>query len=179
MPHPIDPEHLWRAPEQIVLLPHDPGWLSAAAEECRRIAEACRPFLLRVEHIGSTSVPDLIAKPVLDLMPIARTFEEGEACIAPMRALGYWYAGDFGIPGRHLFVKGSPRTHHAHLLLDNSVEARRHVAVRDLLRSDPVMRSRYAEFKARLAPVFGCDREGFAQAKSALMREMFEKAGLE
>jgi GrpB-like predicted nucleotidyltransferase (UPF0157 family) len=175
----IDPEHLWRAREEIVLVPHDPRWLADAAEECRRIERACGPGVLRVEHIGSTSVPGLVAKPVLDLMPLVKRFEDGFACVASMRALGYWYAGDFGIAGRHLFVKGSPRTHHAHMLVEGSREARRHLAVRDVLRADPEMAQRYAALKRDLAPKFGDDREGYANAKSALMRELFDRAGVE
>lgn len=175
----IDPEHLWRSREEIVLMPHDPKWLTSAAEECDRIAKACGKALVGVEHIGSTSVPGLIAKPVLDLMPMLDNFEDGYACVAPMRALGYWYAGDFGIPGRHLFIKGSPRTHHAHMLLRSSKEARRHLAVRDTLRASPEMAARYADLKQRLAAQFGDDRENYANAKAAFMREIFDRAGVE
>lgn len=174
-----DPEHLWRARETIVLLPHDPRWLIDAASECARIAQACAPMVLRVEHIGSTSIPDLIAKPVLDLMPIARDFEEAFACVEPMRALGYWYAGEWGISGRHFFVKGSPRTHHAHMLADGSREARRHLALRDVLRTDAAMRDRYASLKQRLAGEFVDNREAYAEAKSSFMREVFDRAGVE
>lgn len=175
----IDPQELWRAREPIVLALHEPRWLALAAEEGQRITAACAPHVVRVEHIGSTSVPGLIAKPVLDMMPLLRNFEDGFACVAPMRALGYWYAGDFGIAGRHLFVKGSPRTHHAHMLLENSSEARRHLAVRDVLRTNPAMLSRYAALKQALAAQFIDDRESYAQAKSAFMREVFDLAGVE
>lgn len=175
----VDPEHLWRAREEIVLVPHDPRWLSAAAAECERIARACGPAVKGVEHIGSTSVPGLIAKPVLDLMPLIDNFEDGYSCVTPMRALGYWYAGDFGIPGRHLFVKGSPRTHHAHMLLRTSKEARRHLAVRDTLRARPEMAARYAALKEQLAARFGDDRESYANAKAAFMREIFDLANVE
>lgn len=173
-----DRELLWRRREPIVLVPHDPSWLAQAAEECARIAEACGQAVVAVEHIGSTSVPGLIAKPVLDLMPLVRRFEEGFACVEPMRGLGYWYAGEFGIAGRHLFVKGAPRTHHAHMLVVGSKEARRHVAVREVLRSDAEAATRYAALKRELAARFGDDREGFSQAKSGFMRELFERAGV-
>lgn len=176
----IDPEELWLAREPIVLVPHDPRWLADAEAECRRITDACGSNVLRVEHIGSTSVPGLVAKPILDLMPLVRSFDDGFACVAAMRReLGYWYAGDYGIPGRHLFVKGSPRTHHAHMLVDGSKEARRHLAVRDVLRTMPEMAARYAELKQGLATRFGDDRESYATAKSAFMRELFDRAGVE
>lgn len=175
----IDPEELWRAPEQIVLFPHNPRWLTDAVEECRRIEHACGPAVIRAEHIGSTSVSGLVAKPILDLMPLLKHFDDGFDCVEPMRALGYWFAGDFGIAGRHLFVKGSPRTHHAHFLVDGSKEARRHIAVRDVLRAKPEMSARYAELKQELAGRFGADRDGYAMSKSALMREMFDLAGVD
>lgn len=175
----IDPEELWRAREPIVLVPHDPRWLTAEEEEGRQIARACGPVVTRVEHIGSTSVPGLIAKPLLDLMPLVKSFDDGFACVGPMRALGYWYAGEFGIAGRHLFVKGSPRTHHAHMLVEDSKEARRHLAVRDVLRANPEMAAMYAALKQGLAARFGDDRESYAMAKSAFMHELFELAGVE
>lgn len=175
----IDPEHLWCAPEPIVLVPHDARWLSAAAAEGERIKRACAPAVTRVEHIGSTSVPGLAAKPILDMMPVLQRYDDGFACVAPMRALGYWYAGDYGIAGRHLFVKGSPRTHHAHFLVEGSREAIRHLAVRDMLRAHPAMAARYASLKQRLATEYGDNREGYAKAKSDFMRELFDLAGVE
>lgn len=174
----IDPEHLWRRPESVVLLPHDPAWLECAAEEARRIERACGRAVLRVEHIGSTAVPGLLAKPVLDLMPLLERSEDGFACVPAMRALGYWYAGEFGIAGRRLFVKGSPRTHHAHMLVQGSKEATRHLAVRDTLRARPEMASRYADLKRELARRFGHDREKYAEAKGEFMRELFALAGV-
>lgn len=173
----IDPESLWRARERIVLVAHDPRWRVDAAAESARIARACGSAIVRVEHIGSTSVPGLIAKPVLDLMPIIRRFEDGFACVAPLRAIGYWYAGEFGIAGRHLFIRGSPRTHHAHMLVEGSKEARRHIAVRDALRADPEATNRYAALKQELARRFGDDRERYAEAKTEFMRELLERSG--
>ena len=175
----IDPEELWRAREPIVLAPHDPRWPTAAEQEGRRLTRACGPLVIGVEHIGSTSVPGLIAKPLLDLMPLVKRYEDGFACVGPMRALGYWYAGEFGIPGRHLFVKGSPRTHHAHMLVEGSKAARRHLAVRDVLRASPEMAAKYAALKKGLAARFGDDRENYAMAKSAFMRELFDRAGVD
>lgn len=175
----IDPEELWLAREQILLAPHDPRWLVSAEEEGRRIAAACGPAVVRVEHIGSTSVPGLMAKPILDMMPVLRRFEDGFVCVGPMRAMGYWYAGEFGIAGRHLFVKGSPRTHHAHMLVEGSKESRRHIAVRHVLRANPEMTAQYAALKEELAARFGDDRNGYASAKGAFMRELFDLAGVE
>ena len=175
----IDPEELWLAKEPIVLVSHDPDWLHAARQEGVRIAAACAPRVGRVEHIGSTSVPELKAKPVLDLMPLLESFEDGFECVLPMRSLGYWYAGAFGIAGRHLFVKGSPRTHHVHMLVAGSKEVRRHLAVRDALLASAELAAEYSTLKLELAARFGDDRDGYASAKSAFMRRLFDRMGVE
>lgn len=175
----IDPEELWLAKEPIVFATHDPSWLPAAQLEGVRITAACAPRVQRVEHIGSTSVPDLMAKPVLDLMPLLQSFEVGFECVSPMRALGYWYAGEFGIAGRHLFVKGAPRTHHIHMLVAGSREAQRHLAVREALRASPELAAEYAGLKLELAARFGDDRDGYASAKGTFMRGLFDRMGVE
>lgn len=175
----LDPQELWLASEKIVLVDHQPQWLIDAATECRRIAQACGSVVLRVEHIGSTSVPGLAAKPILDLMPLVKRFEDGFTCVEAMRRLGYWYAGEFGIAGRNLFVKGSPRTHHVHMLVEGSKEAVRHMAVRDVLRARPDLAARYETLKTELATRFGDDRDGYAKAKGEFMRELFDVAGVE
>lgn len=179
-----DPEELWRSGTRpVVLVEHDRAWAAMAASESRAIVQACREawgsLVLRVEHIGSTSVPGLMAKPVIDLMPLVRSFEEGFACVEPIRKLGYWYGGEFGIAGRHLFIKGDPRTHHVHMLVDGSREAVRHLAVRDSLRKDPELARRYAELKLELQKRFSHDRQGFSDAKAEFMREIFGRAGVE
>lgn len=108
--------------------------------------------MLRVEHIGSTAFPGLIAKPLLDLMPLLKRFEDGFDCVVPLRA---------------------------HFLVEGSKEARRHLAVRDVLRSNSQWCARYAALKRGLAARFGDDREGYAMAKSDFMRELFAFAGVE
>jgi len=150
-----DPEHLWHAREEIVLMPHDPSWIKVAADECRQIALGCDARIPRAEHIGSRSFSGLIAQLVVDRMPLLRTFEPGFAWIELMRALGYWYAGDFGIPGQHLFVRGLPRTHHAHMLVDSSKKAIRHLAVRDMLRADLDAAARFVALNQGLEPRLG------------------------
>lgn len=129
--------------------------IKSAADERRQIALGCDARILRVEHIGSRSFSWLIAQLVVDRMPLLRTFEPGFAWNELMRALGYWDAGDFGIPGQHLFVRGSPRTHHAHMLVDSSKKAIRHPAVRDMLRADLDAAARFVALKQGLEPRFG------------------------
>lgn len=174
-----DPPELWRTQEAVKLLAYDPAWSAGAAEEAALIRDKCKPMVLRVEHIGSTAVPGLTAKPVLDLMPLLQDFESGFGCVVPMRTLGYWYAGEYGISGRHFFVKGNPRTHHVHMLVEGSPDAVRHLAVRDILQADPHTAAAYATLKSELAGRFGHDRERYAEAKSGFMQVLLKRAGVQ
>jgi GrpB-like predicted nucleotidyltransferase (UPF0157 family) len=90
----------------IVLCEPDPDWPRHAAAEGATIMAACAPCIALVEHIGSTAVPGLAAKPVIDLMPALACFEDGQRCVEPMQRLGYEYRGEYGIAGRHFFVRG-------------------------------------------------------------------------
>ena len=72
-------------------------------------------YVLDIQHVGSTSIPGMIAKPIIDIAIAVKNFEEASVCIEPIERLGYEYKGEFGIPRRHYFTKGNPRTHHIHM----------------------------------------------------------------
>src|SRR5437868_13515709 len=100
------------------LLPHDEHWHHLFVEEKARLQDAIGEFVVAVEHVGSTSVCGIAAKPILDIAISISDKANGENCIAPLENLGYLYRGENGIAGRFYFVKGAPaRTHHLHLLL--------------------------------------------------------------
>jgi GrpB-like predicted nucleotidyltransferase (UPF0157 family) len=77
--------------------------------------EACSGYLTHVHHVGSTAIPGIAAKPVIDIMGLLRRHEDGFACVSAMAALGYKFGGEAGVSGRQYFVKGEPRTHHVHM----------------------------------------------------------------
>lgn len=158
---------------------HDPAWPSIAARLASAIAEACRGALLRVEHIGSTSVPGLAAKPVIDLMPVLRHFEDGERCVQPMLALGYDYRGEYGIPGRHYFtgrdVQSGLRVH-VHMLVEGSPEYRNHLLFRDYLRAHPHEASAYAGVKREMARRYRDDRPAYTDGKAGWVEAAIERA---
>ncbi len=87
----------------VEIVAHRPAWPEVFTFEAAAILEACRPWVTEVHHIGSTSVPGLAAKPVLDMMPIAANPEDGATAVPKMTALGYRYRGENGIPGRFYF----------------------------------------------------------------------------
>jgi GrpB-like predicted nucleotidyltransferase (UPF0157 family) len=103
---------------------------------------------------------------VIDLLPVVRRFEDGLACTAPLQALDYAYRGENGIAGRHYFVRGTPRSHQAHLFAADHSEVERHLLFRDYLRAHLEERAAYERLKRDLAAKFGDDRQAYAAAKS-------------
>src|SRR5262245_20316972 len=90
---------------KVELVPHDPTWAAQAAAESERLSEAIGDTLIRIEHVGSTSIPGIVAKPTIDLMPIVRNLADLDACQPHVEALGYVWRGDFGIPGRRYCIR--------------------------------------------------------------------------
>ncbi len=142
------------------------AWLfEALAAEIRA---ACAGRISALEHIGSTAVPGLAAKPILDVMPGIDHPADGEAMIAPMTRLGFEYRGEQGIPGRFFFVldRAEERLVHAHTFIVGSTDWSRHLAFRDLLRRNPVEARAYEALKRELARQFPSDRNAYTDAKS-------------
>ncbi|WP_424969050.1 GrpB family protein [Dinoroseobacter sp. S76] len=137
----------------IRLAPHDPGWAGAAAEEGRAITHALGGLDVTVHHIGSTSVPGLVAKPILDLLLEADDMTALAVRGGDLAALGYEGLGAYLIPGRLYFRKEDPlgrRTHHLHAFATGSEGARRHLAFRDYLRAHPEVAREYGALKQSL-----------------------------
>jgi GrpB-like predicted nucleotidyltransferase (UPF0157 family) len=150
----------------IVLVPHDPAWAAQFAIARDEILSACNGLVTEVHHVGSTAIPGLAAKPVLDLLPVVRRFEDGAACVPALQALGYAHRGEHGIAGRHYFVRGTPRSDHAHLFAADHPEVERHLLFRDYLRAHADEREAYEHLKRDLAAKFGDDRQAYAAAKT-------------
>jgi len=162
----------------IVIADYDPLWPGLAAEEMARIQAALGDHLLAIEHVGSTSVPGLAAKPLLDLMAGLRSLDEARACVPQVEALGYRYRPGDSIPDRVYFNKGpeSGRTHHLYLVELGGEYWVRHIAFRDALRTDPALAADYAALKRRLAAQYGTDRIGYTEAKTEFIQAVEAKA---
>ena len=118
---------------QIQLSPYEPGWQILFLEERDRLQASIGEYILDIQHIGSTSIPGMPAKPILDIGIAVTNFEEAVRCIPPMEKLGYRYKGENGIPRRHYFVKGDPRTFHVHMVEIESEGWRSNLLFRDYL----------------------------------------------
>lgn len=156
----------------VKLLPHNERWHELFAEEKARLETAIGEFVLEIEHVGSTSVCGIAAKPLLDIAISISNKPNGEKCVAPLDNLGYEYRGENGIAGRFYFVKGAPRTHHLHMLLTDSDEWRNHLAFRDYLRQNPDAAQEYDKLKKELAEKYGNDRDAYLDGKAAFVEKI-------
>lgn len=158
------------------LVPYDSTWPLEFAAEAERIERACDGLPIRLEHIGSTSVPGLAAKPVIDILAGRPGNVSADAYIAAFRHLGYEHKGAFGIPGRNYFRRGTPRTHHVHLVRWSSKLWRDHLLFRDYLRAHPDAAREYETIKRQLAAVYLHDKESYTISKGPFVRSIVRRA---
>lgn len=161
---------------KVTLTPYQDDWPADFAAERERLLHTL-PHVVAVEHIGSTAVPGMTAKPLIDLMIGLTHVERYEDCIAPMQQLGYAYMGEYGIPDRHFFVLGDPTTHHAHMVVHEGEFWRLNILFRDHLRRNEHARDRYLAVKRELAEKFPDDRKQYTAGKDKIIRELLADAG--
>ena len=162
----------------IEIAEYDPAWPSAYERERAAILGALGDLVFAIEHVGSTSVPGLGAKPIIDIMIGLRSLADHASCVAPLEALGYEYKGEFGIPDRRYFrrpIRG-PRTHQLHMVEHGSGFWVRHLLFRDYLRRHPEEASAYQQLKVGLAARFGTDVEAYTEAKTEFIQSALAKA---
>lgn len=151
---------------QLLLAPYSGAWADAFADEANRIRAAFPGIALAIDHIGSTAVPDLPAKPILDLAICVDPSDQDQVA-AGLSGLGY---SDRGIRSGHLFVRSDAtgaRTHNLHLFLEGDSERSRQIAFRDAIRADPQLRDAYAALKRDLVAKLGnAGRDRYADAKA-------------
>jgi GrpB-like predicted nucleotidyltransferase (UPF0157 family) len=153
------PEELYKAANlermSVELVPHSPGWAKRAEEESARLREAVGGTLVVVHHIGSTSIPDILAKPVIDLMPLVEDLAALDAREDAVRALGYDWYGEFGLAGRRYCKKDDPATKkrqfNVHFYQVDNPGVSRHLVFRDYLRAHPKIAKEYEAEKVRAA----------------------------
>jgi GrpB-like predicted nucleotidyltransferase (UPF0157 family) len=129
----------------------------------------------QVEHIGSTSIPGVPAKPILDILIGVDDFEAARAFVREMESLGYEFRGEYGIARRHYFVKGTPRTHHVHMVERGSEMWTVTLRFRDALRADTTLAAEYAERKSALAGQHAENREAYQAAKDRVVEELLTR----
>lgn len=152
------------------------GWRRKFQAEARRLAARLAPRRYRIEHIGSTSVPGLDAKPIIDIAVRIPSFRTLDAWIDLLIRAGYEYKGEYGLPGRHFFTRGAPVTQHLHLVTHGATHWEDWLLFRDFLRVNHDAAEQYNRTKRELARRFSRDRAAYTRAKSPLVRKLMRDA---
>ncbi len=164
---------IWRnITEEVALVPYNPNWPALFEAEREQIAAALGDRVVEIHHIGSTAIPGLAAKPVIDIMLVVPKLDDAIDCIAPLHDLGYAFIDYPQNTERRFFRKGQPRTHHVHIVAQGNAELRDHLAFRDALRSNPEWRNQYAALKYALAERHRNDRAQYSESKTEFVRKV-------
>ncbi len=161
-------------PRQVRLVPYDPAWPAAYEREAQRLRRALGDRVLATAHIGSTAVPGMSAKPLLDLMAAIPTLDTVAELEPLLTALGYVFHPRDSIPDRHFFIAGDSELRRVNLSLvePDSAFWRDHLAFRDALRTQPETAANYARLKRELATIFPDDRLAYTDAKGEFVRRV-------
>lgn len=152
---------------------YNPEWPAMFQSEEARLKQVFLDEVIMIHHIGSTSVPGIKAKPIIDIMPLVKDINVIDRLNSRLMELGYEPMGEFGIPGRRFFRRGGDvRTHHVHVFQAGSIEIERHLAFRDYLRAHPEEAKKYGELKERLAKEFPNDIEGYIAGKDTFVKTL-------
>ncbi|HIS14311.1 MAG TPA: GrpB family protein [Candidatus Ornithospirochaeta stercorigallinarum] len=161
-------------PQHIIVVDYDPLWPLLFRKEADAISRILGDNLVLIHHIGSTSVPFLAAKPIIDIMPVVKDLSGVDAVSGEFVKLGYEYLGEFGIKGRRYLRKGGQeRTHQIHIFqMEDDTNILRHLAFRDYLRSHRDVAMEYAALKKDLAARFPYDIDGYCDGKDAFVKKI-------
>lgn len=162
----------------IVVVPYDLHWPEMYRQEAARLSAVFGQNLIKMHHIGSTSIPGIYAKPVIDMMPLVRNIEQVETTNEAMIELGYSPKGENGIAGRRHFTKGDDahRTHHVHSYEPDNPEVTWHLDLRDYLIAHPDEAQQYGNLKIELARQFPDDIIRYIEGKESFIKAIVAKA---
>jgi GrpB-like predicted nucleotidyltransferase (UPF0157 family) len=155
---------------------HREEWHRLFDEEKNRILDAIGDHSLPVEHVGSTAICGIVAKPILDIMVGIPKFEDGERCVSLLEKLGYEYKGENGVPLRHFFGKGTPRIVHLHMVAVDGGFWKHHLLFRDYLIANRHVAEEYNNLKLELAARFPRDRDAYTNGKEPFVRRVLREA---
>lgn len=162
--------------DPILVVDYDVNWSIQYEQEKIQILDALGNTVADIQHIGSTSVPGLAAKPVIDILLGLKQVPPSKAQISGLENLGYLYCGELGIPERHYFRRGMPRTHQIHSVQLDSEFWKIHILFRDFLRAHPDAAQQYEALKRKLAVEFRYNRDRYTDSKAPLIEQLLVQA---
>jgi GrpB-like predicted nucleotidyltransferase (UPF0157 family) len=162
----------------IVIVDYDPAWVLIFRQIRDFVLPVVSDLVIGIEHVGSTSVPGLAAKPIVDVDVVVSNEEDVRIAVQRLTALGYVHEGDLGVTGREAFVPPKSMTwHHLYIVTVDNLEYKRHILFRDYLRNNPLMAKQYGDLKVELAQRFHDDRGAYSVGKSDFVHEILRIAG--
>ncbi|MEM1127725.1 MAG: GrpB family protein [Bacteroidota bacterium] len=168
-----------RVDDGVTVVPYRPAWVREFERVRDELRTALPAWVIGIEHVGSTSVPGLLAKPIVDILVGVPDLARGLSLRAPMERLGFTYRPDDDIPDRHYFPRtvGGLRRHHVSVSVPGTRHHRNTLLFRDALRQDPARAQRYGALKQRLASAAGRDRLDYLNGKTDFVLEVLRAAG--
>ena len=165
---------------KVRLVEYDDAWPRLFQEEKERILQAIGQYVTDVQHVGSTAVPGLKAKPIIDIAIGVGRLSQAKEWLHRLEATGCEFREHSSEPDNLLFVKGNPRTHHLHVVEHGGAEWQGYLRFRDRLRQDDGLAKEYQELKERLARTYPEDRESYTEGKAAFIRSVIgaDKVGV-
>ena len=157
----------------VEVVDYDPSWPALFDAECALLHRTLGEVAIAIHHIGSTAVPGLAAKPIIDILMEVADLNALDAAAGGLARIGYAAKGEYGIPGRRYFPKGGERrTHHVHAFASGDVGLFRHLAFRDHLRAHPAVARDYGRLKRSLALSCGNDLSRYCDGKDAYVKAL-------
>ena len=166
---------------RVEVVPYDETWASAFEKIKNELEHTVGDLIVGIEHIGSTSVEGLSAKPIIDIDIIIKDYSIFDTVVDRLKSIGYIHEGNLGIEGREAFKysdKPHLQRHHLYVCPRQSDELRRHITFRDYLRSNPDAVKRYSAVKEKAAQLFPDDIDKYIEYKSPCIQELYRMCGL-
>ena len=166
---------------KVIVLPYDMAWKTAFEEIKKELEDAIGDLIIGIEHVGSTAVEGLSAKPCIDIDVIIRDYSIFDAVVCKLKTIGYIHEGDLGIKDREAFKysdKPHLLNHHLYVCPQDSEELHRHITFRDFLRSNPEAVKKYSLSKETAAQLFPDSIDQYIEYKSPCIEELYKMCGL-
>ncbi len=163
---------------KVRLTKFDDKWMQLYRLEAERIIEVCKGKIVDITHIGSTAIPGIVAKPIIDIMIGVATMTDGEACIPLLESINYVYKGEYGIPGRLFFVglEQEMSCYHLHLVVRQTEFWDTHVLFRDYLITHTDIARQYEDLKKELSLKFADNRDEYTKGKHDFIQAVLQQA---
>ena len=157
---------------KVFLCDYTDEWAKEFEKESKKVLDLIGRYVANIHHIGSTAVPGLKSKPIIDIAIELFSFDDGFQCIDPLSQIGYRHRIIPELPDRHYFSKGDPRTHQIHMHKPKSKYLWEHLQFRDKLRVDVVLAKQYQDLKEELSRTYSKDKLAYADAKTEFIKSV-------